>query len=289
MSNATPRSLPLTDTELAELRQLTGDFLELPFHALLRFQFARGLDGTESTVVIGPPGVGKTYALEQIGAETEAAEAERARESNGAHVPRRIFRYIASAAVGRKSALVDLYEALTHRELSAGNRRMWTPKHLLERIVDELVAEQVHLVVIDEAQFIDAHNLDLLRQVVDVAAERRHPMGLVLAGTESLRDAVVETGQLGQRFATEIQVPRIAREEVGPFLDGMHPHLPALRSQLGAKAWATLLDDLFAKVNGKFRRLEKILKNAHAIVLQNRERLTEADLRTAIDKLAAEQ
>jgi hypothetical protein len=279
---------PLTDHDAAVLRAWTPAFLETPDHQLARFQFARGLAGEEHTAIVGPLGVGKSYTVEYLTREIDEAEAAQARESEGAHVPRRVFTFTTSTAAGRKTLLLDLYEAITGETLSAGNRRAWTPRHLIECVVTETLAERYHLLVVDEAQMADETNLDQLRQVGDVAAKRGHPLGIVVVGTEELREKLVRIRQLGQRFSCEIRMPRITREEIGPHVIGFHPHLPALAEQLGAARWDALLAELFAKVNGSFRRLAVVLTNANAITRGRGEWMTEDVLRVAIEKLAPE-
>lgn len=285
-TNATAQ--PLTDRDADVLRAWTPGFLETPDHQLARFQFTLGLDGVEHTVIHGRTGVGKTHTIQHLIAEVEEAEAAKARATDGAHTPRRIFAFTTSTADGRKTLLLDLYEAIAGEPLSAGNRRAWTPRHLIECIVTEVVAEGYHVIVVDEAQLADETNLQHLRLVGDIAAERGHRLGIIVAGTEELREKLVRTGQLGQRFSCEIRLPRVTREEIGPHVVGFHPHLPALADQIGAARWDALVDDLFAKVNGTFRRLTRVLENANAIALGRGEWMTEEILRAALDKLAPE-
>jgi hypothetical protein len=270
----------------AELESWSPDFLQLSIHNELEHQLRLGMQGIEHAVVIGPRGVGKTHSVKWILGELQAEEVERSL-ADPAYVPREVLYYEASRASGTKTVIIDLHEQI----FGGGTRaaiRFHTAASLIDQIVAEVRSRGICLICVDEAQMIEPHNLDLLRQVPDRARALGHPLGLVLVGSEELREKVVAIQQLGQRFSAEIQMPLIDRKTVGPHLTGFHPHLDALKRGLKKSDWSEVEADLFRAARGKFRRLTTVLANANALALRFGRRLDGECLRLAIGKLADE-
>jgi Cdc6-like AAA superfamily ATPase len=262
------------------------DYFRLPVHAEIEHQMRLGLDGVESGLVIGARGVGKTYAVRHLAAKLQAEETSQAMDKDAA--PRTILYYEASAACGAKTALIDLWPKVTGRSLSPGACRSHSADYLIDQIARRLKKKQVHLICVDEAQMIDARNLDLMRQIPDAAMEMGHRMAILYIGNESLRASFVEIKQLGQRIATAIVVPQITAHTISPHLAQFHADLGDLREGLAARQWKRLEEDLFRAVAGKFRRLRTIIANAHALSTRLGRPIDETILRTAIQKLSPE-
>jgi type II secretory pathway predicted ATPase ExeA len=276
----------LTPEERQELENWKPRYLRLPVHALVEHQIKLAMAGVEDSIVIGPPGVGKTMSLQRAINDLRARESDRLLEA-GDYMPAEIIYYLASVAKGLKTALVDLHEELFGTGVRVG-AKFRTPQNLRDHVVEEVIRRNVRLICIDEAQFINSANLDLLRQVPDVARQRGHQMSLMLVGNEALRESLVEIGQMGQRFTGEIKFPRISRAGAAKFLPDFHPHVARLKQTTPAGAWKRLEADLLLAINGNMRRLVRILENANHLALSMGEPVTERVLRLAIEKLAEE-
>lgn len=275
----------LSEEELEALRGWSPEFLCLPVHNEILHQMRLAMDGVESTAVLGARGVGKSYTLRTLAKLIEDHEVERALDDPG-YAPRRVVVYEASVARGAKTALIDLYEELVGR-LSSTLRRS-SPRRLVEDIAWELQAQRICLVCVDEAQMIDATNLDQLRQVLDATAKLGHPFGFIFAGSEELRASLIAIKQLGQRVSAEVTVPPITANEIAPFLPDFHPHLASLKETLPKSEWNALEREIFRVALGKFRRLRVVLANANALAIQMRRPIDAEILRLSIHKLADE-
>lgn len=276
----------LTEEQVKELQAWSAEFLQLPVHLELQHQMNLCMQGIEQGFVIGARGAGKTYSVRWLINEIQAAEVERSLSEPG-YEPREVLYYEASRATGTKTALIDLYEVI-FGYVSKAASRFHTARSLVEQIAAEMQRRNIALICVDEAQMIDAANLDLLRQVPDVARGMEHSVGLILVGSEELRDSLARIKQLGQRFSGEVRFPRIDRSQIAPLLPAFHPHLGPLKAKLKAKEWNRLENEFFTAVNGNFRRLVTLLRNANALALRLSSPVDARVLQLAIGKLAEE-
>lgn len=278
-------------TTLAPTAPLTEGWrmphLSLPIQRKIDHQFRLAVAGVESTVLEGRKGWGKTTAVRNCCRQFEQEEMER--ELNGATgEPRRqVLWQRASTAEGRKTALVDLYTTVVGRG-STRLRQSFTPADLIEAIVDECCTQNVRVLVIDEAQKIDAANHDQVRQLLDAARAREHTMGIILIGTVPLRDIIISNGEMGQRYAGYLTMEPITTKELIRQLETLHPDLAPLRQQIGEPAWQLLISEIVRVTGGSVRRLESILENAHAFARRKNSVVTLTFMEAAIDKLAKE-
>lgn len=272
--------IPMTDTNNDTW---SPKFLSLPIHGVLEHQMRLGLRGVESTLVHGPFGAGKTEAVKHCIQRLET-EQLRAQLATGA-APASIVTYESSRATGPKTALTDIYIALTGRPMGKRSRQDWTPTQFIAQIAEHTADANVRLIVIDEAHQIDAGNIDLLRQLPDAAARRGHTLRFVLVGNAGLTQNVAATGQDGERFTGDVAFPPMSPEHVGPHLAGFHPGLAALQETLSAKAWRQLQLAMFATAAGSFRRLCAIIANAHEFALKRGQPMCERDVQLAIEKI----
>jgi hypothetical protein len=104
--------------------------------------------------------------------------------------------------------------------------------------------------------------------VPDRARVVKHPLALVVAGSEELRDSLVVIRQLGQRFASEIRMRGLTESDFSAHWMSMHPHLPSLRTSMTPREWGRLEKAVRVAVGGKLRRLAIVLENANALALQ---------------------
>ena len=193
----------------------------------------------------------------------------------------------ASTAEGRKTALVDLYSTVVGRG-STRLRQSFTPADLIEAIIDECCTQNVRVLVIDEAQKIDAANHDQVRQLIDAARAREHTLGIVLIGTAPLRTTIIANGELGQRYAGYLTMEGFTTKELSRQLETLHPDLIAVRQEIGEPAWQLLIGEIVRVTGGSMRRLESILHNADAFARRKGSAVSLTFVEAAIDKLAAE-
>jgi DNA transposition AAA+ family ATPase len=274
----TPPSQPSSDDS-----RWTPPFLTLPVHKLLEHQLRLGLRGVESTLMHGPPGVGKTAAVSRY--LDGIRRSQMAEQLATGQLPAEILFYETSKASGPKTVLADIYSLLIRRPISKRSRQDWSPTLYVDQITERVIDDNVRLIIIDEAQMIDAANIDLLRQLPDAAARRGHSLRLFLIGNEGLVRNVRQTGQDGERFTGDVAYPALSPSIVAPHLGSFHPGLGALRDGLEAKAWKALERDLLAAAAGSFRRLTTLIENAHELALARGSAMIERDIRLAIAKI----
>ena len=261
-------------------------FLRLPVHKVIEHQMRLCMDGVESALVIGPRGAGKTAAVRRLIKDVEAEEVDRL-AVNEEYELRRVLYFEASAATGTKTILINVYEQL-FGHFSSSALRFQTAKNLVRQISQQVQTEGIHLICVDEAQMIDPKNLDLLRQIPDAAQANGHPMGLLLVGSEELRDSLSEIKQLGQRFSAEIKMKPLSKKQLEQVLADFHPDLGPLQEKLSKRDWNKLVTEL-AKIGAtKMRRLVTVLKNAHALAAKKGQPIDEKIMYAAIRKLAGE-
>lgn len=291
---------PLSSDEFNQLLAWTPPWYAIPVHAEIEYQLQRGLDGKENTVVIGMRGVGKSETVRSALRGVAVRELERAElrkqaleagtvllphEENLPAYPRQALIYQASESSGTKTAVSDLLLKL-NRPVKPSEARSWTPTNFAEKAYQEIRRRQVHLVCIDEAQFISPDNLEHLRQVQDVARDEGFSFGIVLIGDYRLRARVAATGQLGQRYTGLVDFPRF--DSLAGELELWHPHLPQIKKELKPGEWNRLTREFLVAANGTFRRFVAVLENANALAIRLNTRVTPKVLEMAIRKLAPE-
>ncbi len=271
---------------LAELRDWSMPWVEFNVHKLIRHQVRLAADGVESSVITGPKGTGKTSSVRRALRQFAKEEAGRCDRGGTATPIRRSKYYIAGTADGRKTALRDLLAELG-RHVSPGQGRHWSVRDYLEAAVADLKGpagnRNIRVVCIDEADRINAANLDDLRKILDVAERDGYPLGMILIGNDTVATSLARNAELGQRFSAAINVRRFDRDEVRPLLAGLHPGLGILSHQAG---WEDLVEEILDAAQGSMRRLERILENATVFALSKDGPFDEAAIEFALKKLA---
>jgi DNA transposition AAA+ family ATPase len=265
---------------------ITMPFLNLKVHAEIDHQIRLGLEGIESSAVIGAKGTGKTISVNLLADRLEREELINPKGAQGAR--RNIFRMVASNSTGAKTLLLDLYGLITQTKMTAAGSRATSPRELAELLARACKGQHIHLIIEDEAQKVNAHNLDQLREIPDRARAVGHEMGVLLVGNAGLRGERAECGELGHRIATVIEMPEIDRAFIGESLTDLNKDFEALRKQLGKSGWSQLEEQLVGKVAGKLRRLTTIVANAVVLSRRLNRPIDAVIMASAIQKLSEE-
>lgn len=261
------------------------DWIDLAKHEEVEFHLQAALRHGHSVLVCGPRGVGKTASVQRY-IENKLDRDVQKQMDDPQYQRREIIYYESSRAEGTQTALVDLMEEVGGMELSYTAKRK-SGRALILDIARELRQGRIGLVCIDEAQQINAHNLDLLRQVPDMAdQELDHTVGLVFIGNSGLRRSLIEIQQLGQRVSAEVEFGLLEQKHMAPLLPRLHPHLATLKETLDEDGWKPLEDEICVKVGGSLRRLERLLQLANHLVLDYGRPMDARMLNRAIDELA---
>ena len=261
-------------------------WIPMPIHDLILHYLSAVADGHQNLVITGPKGVGKTEAVRWAMGEFSQQETSRPEVENG-QAPKREWLYFASGeADGRKTALRDLLSALGHRVGSAQTKHL-TVRDFTALAVDQLrgtVGERnIRIVCIDEADRIDASNLNDLRQVIDEAERQRYPLGMILIGNGRVLKHLKTNEELGQRFSIALEFSTFKEQEIRAALPALHPDLTKLSE---TPDWAALVELILDSAQGSIRRLERLLKLAHSFGRTKGTGIDDAAVRFAVRSLA---
>lgn len=261
--------------------------VDTKYDLLVQHKLHLALIGIESTVVIGPPGAGKTSAVTAAVNAHNAREFERLEQDDDAGPRVRVEWVRASNADGKKTGLIDVYACVVGRA-STRMRQAFTTAELIEVLAQECQQRNIRALVIDEAQKVSPQNLDQIRQITDAAKAEGHPFGVMLIGTPELRRLVAQTGQLGQRYTGLVDIQPLPKHEMLETVPKLHPDLPRLRAELGEPAWRLFAEDFVRVSNGSLRRAGAIIANAHMLDAKKRRALMLDSLQICLDNIAPE-
>jgi hypothetical protein len=261
-------------------------FLRLPWHRTLELRLKQAARGESSLAVIGDQGTGKTQAVKRFLPEVGLDDEGAIRGPWDGNVPGSpCFFLTMSRADGRKTALVNVLEGLREGiPVSASELRRFSPSVLLDQVVGECRDRGHRLICLDEAQMMDASNLDQVRLLTDRSTDAGYPIRMCLVGTGSLAETLSRIGQRGQRVAWEIHVKPLQLAEFHKNFTGFHPLLGDVEASMEGKDWRALVRHLYQRTRGKLRRIKDLLQGANALGLQLNEPLDADHLtRTAND------
>lgn len=250
-------------------------FLRLPWHRTLELRLQQASRGESSLAVIGEQGTGKTQAVKRFLPRVGSDSGEAIRGLWDGNVPGSpCFFLTMSRADGKKTALVNLLEGLRDGiPITASELRRFSPSALLDLIVSECRERGHRIICLDEAQMMDANNLDQIRLLTDRSTDTGYTVRMCLVGTGSLAEGLSRIGQRGQRVAWEIHVKPLQLAEFHKNFTGFHPLLGEIEASMEGKDWRALVRHLHQRTRGKLRRIKDLLQGANALGLQLNEPL----------------
>jgi type II secretory pathway predicted ATPase ExeA len=232
--------------------------LPLPWHAGARLLLDEVRKGRESAFVVGPKGLGKS---EYFRAETEQLAGE----------PRRpVYALLGEARTGT-TALTRILDAILTVDGPAERLLLETSErarrrgasYLLGLCADEIAVRHIGAVILDEAPFLSTSAVAHVTQLVDHCQLRHgHALGLLLIGTTTDYQGLVNSGELGQRVTTVFRVPPLGEEEVNVFIDSLSPDLRRALRKAGSRARDDAFHALIVAADGSCRRLVRIIERA---------------------------
>lgn len=112
---------------------------------------------------------------------------------------------------------------LTLQKLIGSDAKLESSKgarwYLFERVVEQLLAEHRHLVLIfDEAQEMSAATLNELKQFTNLNGAGRHPVTVVLVGQPELREKLARLPAINQRISLRFHLHPLSVAETGQYL-----------------------------------------------------------------------
>ena len=271
----------LTPDERAELEDWTSPWEALGIHSEVDHQLERALNGQENTVIVGSRGLGKSETIKKAVARLEDSEMSRSADDP----PRKILYYESAEAAGAKTVLEDLFEELDS-SISKHQIRVSSQRTLINRLIQDLKLDGVTAICIDEAQNINAKNLEQLLLLYNQAQLDGYPLGIVLVGNYGLLDNLREKGQLGQRITCELRFPEF--KAAAGTLPQWHPQLARLKTQLKRREWNAIKKRITTAANGSLRRLDAIVRNANDLALRLNRRIDVEVVEWVLDRLPSE-
>lgn len=244
-------------------------FIELPDHKLLRMRLEHTWHLQHGLLVSGMFGVGKSFGVGSILNGIQAAclaTAGAAAASRWCHVQM-------AAETSPKAALVSVLSALAGSKHGINYYKSMTVLQVADRVVNECRDGAVSVLVIDEADRLSKDQFYELLQVPDRARMAGWPLGLVVIGTDRVRQVAVETGQFGQRIAAEHHMVRLTGAQVEEALVRLLPATTAVQaaghwqSADGREhTWPSLCKRIDLHCNGLWRPLTTLLTTAQEVV-----------------------
>jgi len=234
------------------------------FYRSLVFQIIAGglrlaKENNAIVVLVGPAGIGKTFSIKHW------------LNQNGHHS----IYLTAHTQIQPKALVVKIAEAL-------GLAGVGTISAQLDQIITKINSLGKHLIIVDEANYLNARAVDTLRYIYD-----HSPCGLVFIGTEQLVFNLKKKNRYGraelEQFASRVdffQVLPGCKDLIDEFLKEQFGTLPP-------EIISTIKEHIGPAHAISFRRLEKLTANIKRIMSGERVSLSKEVVQTAAMTLMA--
>lgn len=199
--------------------------------------------------VIGPRGAGKTVAL--ASAIEEVRKIEQAAADEEQRAERRLLEVQSPRAEVRRHVIGAIWQEVFGMEQPqrVRNRRLKPDDVLLEELVEMLIQQNVVALAFDEAECLSSEGITVIRDIISRAErlgrERRYNegkyrpfgIGVVLVGTEELHAALMDSGELGQRWVRIVEVGLLEPDQVARTYQKFLPAFKDHVNRIGNDAW----------------------------------------------------
>lgn len=241
----------------------------LSWHPRLAPVIAAAMSGRESFALIGPPGTGKTFLLE------DAVERQRAAVSGSA-----VFKVLGRLRTPGQ-LLTNVLEWLDAPPGPRLHRR--GPTAMLPVAAERIATTGTTVVVLDEAQYATADAINHLLLVRDAClTDFSHQVAFVLLGPDALTTVLTETGQRGQRLAVVLESRLLPGDEMLALVPQLMPRCFACIKGLARTTREGVDADLVNATAGSVRRTHDIEERAKFLASANGGVMTLAHVRAAI-------
>ena len=273
-----------TEDPLAIMQSWTRlRYLTRPWVRELKFHTRPVMSGRYNIALVGDQGVGKTEALRRLCREL-AGDEVKSLQAIPTHEP--AFYMVAAPLRTNRTALDNILEQVRGgAPLTSSEKMTLSPSGTIDRIISELVARQIHLLIIDEAHLWDVHAIQAVRLIWDRARVHEHPFGLCFSGTAPLEALMKDSGQEGQRVLRALIATPLTLKEMRNHVIGVHPLLPTVKEATTDLEWKRFIKDLYETTRGNLRELENLLVIANELGLESGKPLSLDDLRAALDRV----
>lgn len=221
--------------------------LDLACHAL-----REAADHRTGILLLGPKGAGKTTAIDRARRMLQEEEQTLLARMPETYRPRQFLYLHGLSAKTPRELLVALLKEVSPglRERQHGSRK--SDDLIRAELVAGLLNKHYAVLILDEAEYLAEHCLDMLRKIMaDAAAKdprrvvesvageayRAAGVGIVLVGTPKLGDAVRMNTDAGLRWSGCHLLPLLEPTGIGAVYRAIFPRFAAHIATVGEPAW----------------------------------------------------
>lgn len=221
--------------------------LDLACHAL-----REAADHRTGILLLGPKGAGKTTAIDRARRLLQEEEQTLLARMPETYRPRQFLYLHGLAAKTPRELLVALLKEVSPglRERQHGSRK--SDDLLRAELVAGLLNKHYAVIILDEAEYLPEHGLDMLRKIMADAATkdprrlvtsaegeayRAAGVGIVLVGTPKLGDSVRQNTDAGLRWSGCHVLPLLEPTGIGAVYRAIFPRFAEHVAQVGERPW----------------------------------------------------
>jgi hypothetical protein len=179
---------------------------------------------TAGVVWSGPPRNGKTQTARWL---SRTAEALVNSDPDGFRIKHYEVGEIAKGMAASRRGVQSLYNAAIGR-LSEQAFRFWPLEELARQLVHGLEAQNIQMIMVDEAGLLPVDAIRGMITVLDTAELMDWPLTLVFIGMDDLATTVEENAQVRHRIHEWCYFEPYSLDETAELLRALHPHFADL-------------------------------------------------------------